>query len=102
MVVSADAVNVEGSDGRQDFDESVAVFDSKQYALTRYEFEMLMLIPRSVHGYLSGTGARGGPLVTTANKTVQSDLRLFSSDKNRTIQRYSYQFRNAIIELIRL
>ena len=101
MIVSANAVNVEGSDGRQDFDESVAVFDSQQYVFTRYKFRMSKLIPRSVQGYLSGTGARGGPLVTTANKTVQSDLRLFSSDKNRTIKRYSYQFRNALIVLIR-
>ena len=38
--------------------------------------------------YLSGTGNRGGPLVTTANKTVQSDLRLFESDHNATIEEY--------------
>ena len=29
-IVSANTVDVEGSDGRQDFDESVAVFDNQQ------------------------------------------------------------------------
>ena len=42
-----------------------------------------------VQQYVSGTGNRGGPLVTTANKTVQSDLRLYESDNNVTIERYS-------------
>ena len=31
--VSANAINVEGTDSREDFDESVAVFDSQQYGL---------------------------------------------------------------------
>ncbi|KAJ6509857.1 heme peroxidase [Mycena vulgaris] len=36
--------------------------------------------------YLSGTGQRGGPLVTTENITVRSDLRLYLSDNNVTLQ----------------
>jgi hypothetical protein len=42
----------------------------------------------SVRQYLSGTGNHGGALVTTTNKTVQSDLRLFESDNNRSIEKY--------------
>ena len=44
----------------------------------------------SVTDYLQGTGAKGGPLITTTNKTVQSDLRLYSSDQNQTMQLYVF------------
>ena len=40
-----------------------------------------------VNQYLEGTGQRGGPLVTTSNVTVQSDLRLYLSDHNETMKR---------------
>ena len=61
---------LDGTDGRIAFDETVAGFDSV-----------------TVTDYLSGTGAKGGPLVTTTNKTTQSDLRLYTSDNNATMER---------------
>jgi hypothetical protein len=39
-----------------------------------------------VSEYLNGSGRAGGPLVTTANVTFRSDLRIFSSDNNATIK----------------
>lgn len=39
-----------------------------------------------VKNYLLGTGKAGGPLVTSANATVRSDLRIFTSDNNATIK----------------
>lgn len=42
-----------------------------------------------VQEYLTGTGKRGGPLVTTKNVTMQSDLRIFKSDNNATIKAMS-------------
>ncbi|KAF2092774.1 heme peroxidase [Rhizodiscina lignyota] len=36
--------------------------------------------------YLGGYGQRGGPLVTTDNVTVRSDLRLYESDGNKTMK----------------
>ncbi|MCJ1429220.1 hypothetical protein MMC29_007133 [Sticta canariensis] len=72
QVVSEAAISTNNADGRAAFDESVAAFDVKV-----------------VSEYLSGTGDRGGPLVTTSNKTVQSDLRLYLSDKNVTMQKLS-------------
>ncbi|KAJ3970788.1 heme peroxidase [Lentinula raphanica] len=39
-----------------------------------------------VNEYLEGTGKRGGPLVTTDNVTVRSDLRLYESDNNATMR----------------
>ena len=32
--------------------------------------------------------AGGGALVTTTNKTVQSDLRLYESDNNKTMEKF--------------
>ncbi|MCJ1466608.1 hypothetical protein MMC07_005228 [Pseudocyphellaria aurata] len=72
QVVSEAAVGPNNADGRAPFDESVAAFDVKV-----------------VNEYLSGTGDRGGALVTTSNKTVQSDLRLYLSDKNATMKKLS-------------
>ena len=63
---------LEGSDGRIAFDRSVARFDNGV-----------------VNEYLDGQGAKGGPLVTTTNTVVQSDLRLYSSDSNATMERLS-------------
>lgn len=40
-----------------------------------------------VYEYLGGYGQRGGPLVTSDNVTVRSDLRLYESDQNRTMQK---------------
>jgi hypothetical protein len=39
-----------------------------------------------VNEYLNGTGKAGGPLVVGFNETTNSDLRLFSSDGNATVQ----------------
>ncbi|KAH7018640.1 heme peroxidase [Macrophomina phaseolina] len=39
-----------------------------------------------VKEYLGNYGQRGGPLVTSDNVTVRSDLRLYESDQNRTMQ----------------
>lgn len=72
QVVPASAVTSTNTDGRQAFDGTVATFDTTV-----------------VNDYLKGTGLKGGPLVTTSNKTVQSDLRLYSSDQNATMIRLS-------------
>ncbi|KAF2235188.1 heme peroxidase [Viridothelium virens] len=39
-----------------------------------------------VEEYVSGTGQRGGPLVTSFNESSRSDLRLYESDNNTTMQ----------------
>ncbi|KAL6719987.1 hypothetical protein ACLMJK_001908 [Lecanora helva] len=59
-----------GTDGRLDFDETVNTFD---YG--------------TASDYMHSTGAKGGPLVTTGNVTVRSDLRLYQADQNQTIDR---------------
>lgn len=61
-----------GSDGRIAFDETVATFDYT-----------------TVTDYVLSTGDKGGPLVTTTNVTVRSDLRLYESDQNATMERLS-------------
>jgi len=63
---------LDGSDGRVAFDETVDSFDFS-----------------TVTDYVNSTGDKGGPLVTTTNATVQSDLRLYESDQNATMQRLS-------------
>ena len=70
QVVPASAVTSTNLDGRIVFDETVAVFD----------FD-------TVTDYVHGTGDKGGPLVTTTNKTVNSDYRLYNSDSNSTMTR---------------
>lgn len=70
QVVGPNATGTSGTDGRQPFDETVGGFDAAV-----------------VTDYVHWTGDRGGPLVTTPNKTVQSDLRLYASDNNQTITR---------------
>ena len=62
--------SLDGSDGRDDFDETDATFDNTVAS-----------------DYVSSSGDKGGPLVTTSNVTVQSDLRLYSQDQNATIER---------------
>jgi len=59
-----------GTDGRAAFDETVATFDVD-----------------TVSDYVKSTGLKGGPLVTTTNVSVQSDLRLYESDQNYTMDR---------------
>ena len=70
QVVPASAVSSTNTDGRLAFDETVSVFD--------YDI---------VNDYVHGTGDQGGPLVTTANKTVNSDYRIYNSDSNGTMTR---------------
>ncbi len=72
QVVPASAIGPNNADGRVAFDETVAAFDIG-----------------TVNDYVHGTGAKGGPLVTTTNVTVQSDLRLYSADGNATIKQLS-------------
>lgn len=70
QAVPASAVSSDNTDGRIAFDETVSVFDVNL-----------------VSDYVHGTGDMGGPLVTTANKTVNSDFRIYNSDSNGTITR---------------
>ena len=70
QVVKASAIGPNNAGGRIAFDDTVANDDINV-----------------VKQYLDGSGNGGGPLVTTTNKTVQSDLRLYSSDQNVTVER---------------
>ena len=70
QVVPTSSESSTNQDGRVPFDETVGAFD-----LT------------VVSDYVNWKGDKGGPLVTTTNKTVQSDLRLYSSDSNATVER---------------
>ena len=72
QAVPASAVSSTNTDGRIVFDETVAVFDVGV-----------------VSDYVQGTGGMGGPLVTTTNKTVNSDFRIYTADKNSTMTRLS-------------
>jgi len=72
QVVGTSAESSSNADGRVPFDETVGVFDVTV-----------------VDEYVHWTGDKGGPLVTTTNKTVQSDLRLYTSDGNATMDRIS-------------
>ena len=72
QAVPASAVSSTNTDGRIVFDETVAVFDID-----------------TVNDYVHGTGDKGGPLVTTTNKTVNSDYRIYNSDNNGTMTRLS-------------
>lgn len=72
QVVPASAVSSTDTDGRVAFDETVPTFDVDV-----------------VNDYVKGTGTKGGPLVTTTNKTVNSDYRLYNSDSNDTMTRLS-------------
>ena len=79
----------DNSGGRIAFDDTVAKNDIDVLVPIFHLLPDFQLTHPRVQQYLSGTGNRGGPLVTTANKTVQSDLRLYESDNNVTIKRYT-------------
>ena len=86
QVVPASAIGVNNSDGRIAFDDTVANFDVDH-----------------VQQYIDGRGLAGGPLVTTTNETVRSDLRLYSSDGNATVQKLaqcSDDFRSTCVTLM--
>ncbi|KAI0158623.1 heme peroxidase [Pestalotiopsis sp. NC0098] len=68
-VVDESAVTPNNTNGGSNFDTSRAAFD-----------------PRVVHEYIDGTGQLGGPLVSSFNDTSRSDLRLYESDGNATMQ----------------
>lgn len=85
-IVPESSVGPNNTDGRVAFDDTVANFDGN-----------------NIQQYIRGTGNRGGPLVTSANKTVRSDLRLFSSDGNATVQllaKSSNLFRSTCTNLV--
>lgn len=69
-IVDKSAIGPNNKRGRAPFDETVDTFDVAH-----------------VREYVDGTGKRGGPLVTSFNKTVRSDLRLFVSDRNATAKK---------------
>jgi len=68
-VVDETAVTPNNTNGGVNFDSTRGVFDT------------LVL-----QEYVSWTGQQGGPLVTTANVSTRSDLRLYESDNNATIR----------------
>lgn len=68
-MVPESAVTPNNTNGGSNFDTTRAEFDT-----------------RVVHEYIDWTGNRGGPLVTTDNITTRSDLRLYESDGNATMQ----------------
>ncbi|KAJ7101959.1 heme peroxidase [Mycena epipterygia] len=68
QVVPESAVTPNNTGGGVHFDATPAVFDVDV-----------------LHEYLEWKGQRGGPLVTTDNITVRSDLRLYLSDNNATL-----------------
>ncbi|KAH8667468.1 heme peroxidase [Tricladium varicosporioides] len=70
-VVGPEAVTPDNLAGGVAFDDSPTVFDNNV-----------------VHAYIDGTGTRGGPLITTANESSRSDLRLFTSDNNATMEKH--------------
>lgn len=69
QVVPASAVTANNTAGGVDLDSTPAEFD--------------VVVVRE---YLGGYGQRGGPLVTSENVTVRSDLRLYESDGNVTMR----------------
>ena len=84
----ASAIEPDNLDGRISFDDTVDKSDVNALVQITFVLSYDWLMYSRLQQYLSGTGNRGGPLVTTANKTVQSDLRLFESDQNATIKEY--------------
>lgn len=68
-VVPESAVTPNNTNGGSNFDTTRTEFDTKV-----------------VHEYIDWTGNKGGPLVTTENVTTRSDLRLYESDGNATMQ----------------
>lgn len=68
-MVPESAVTPNNTNGGSNFDTTRTEFDTKV-----------------VHEYIDWTGNKGGPLVTTDNVTTRSDLRLYESDGNATVQ----------------
>ncbi|KAF8859171.1 heme peroxidase [Acephala macrosclerotiorum] len=71
-IVDESYVTSTNLDGGEPFDSTPAVFDSAV-----------------VNEYLDQTGSFGGPLITAPNVTDRSDLRLYISDSNATMQSIS-------------
>ena len=68
-VVDDSFVTPNNTNGGSNFDTSRAVFD-----------------PKVVAEYVHWTGNKGGPLVTSYNDSMKSDLRLYESDGNATMR----------------
>ncbi|KAF2728138.1 heme peroxidase [Polyplosphaeria fusca] len=68
-VVDDSTVTPTNTNGGANFDSTRGIFD-----------------PLVVSEYLSSTGEKGGPLVTSFNVSSRSDLRLYESDGNATMQ----------------
>jgi hypothetical protein len=68
-VVDNSTVSANNTQGASHLDSTNAVFD--------------ILV---VNEYLTGTGQKGGPLVTSFNVSSRSDLRLYTSDNNATMR----------------
>jgi hypothetical protein len=68
-VVDETFVTPNNTNGGSNFDTTRGVFD-----------------PNVLGEYLHWTGNKGGPLVTSHNDTMNSDLRLYESDKNATMR----------------
>lgn len=84
-VVDNSTVSPNNTQGASHLDTTNAVFD--------------ILV---VNEYLTGTGQKGGPLVTSFNVSSRSDLRLYTSDNNATIQDLSQStqfFFNTCVDL---
>lgn len=69
-VVDNSSVSANNTAGGVHFDTTVAVFD-----------------PLVVSEYISGEGQQGGPLVTSFNISLRSDLCLYESDNNVTMNK---------------
>lgn len=81
------AVTPNNTNGGVNFDSTRGVFDT--------------LV---VGEYLNGTGNQGGPLVSSFNVTSRSDLRLYGSDNNATMQKLYEQgdgFQDSCVETMR-
>ena len=96
--VPASAVGPENLAGRVAFDDTVANFDVDVLVRSFFILVDLRLTSKRVKQYLSGTGSRGGPLVTTTNTTDQSDLRLYESDGNVTMERFTLISRHSMTD----
>jgi hypothetical protein len=85
-VVDESAVTLNNTNGGSNFDTTRGIFD-----------------PTVVGEYLSWTGQKGGPLVTSFNETSRSDLRLYESDNNATMHALFAQgagFLDTCVELL--
>ncbi|KAI0571494.1 heme peroxidase protein [Pyrenophora tritici-repentis] len=86
-VVDDSFVTPNNTNGGSNFDTSRAVFDAKV-----------------VGEYVHWTGKKGGPLVTSYNDSMKSDLRLYESDGNATMRALLEKgdgFLDACVELMR-